>query len=200
MDSDDDSKEEIIDDLTVALHLDAIQYDPKSKQYKITLSGVQLTYLDIENDTLSLNVPLDRLQRIKTPTYNAEIYTAKATKSVDSDLSHHSHNEADIDEITGIILNENGHHFNDDVDDKRQKQKQKQQNSQIIALKKLKRQNVITEWAQICKKYKGILSEQPIITKNGCLTRITFLMKHYSQWICYKDKHFKSQQLPKVVV
>eukprot|EP01084_Bolivina_argentea_P130454 230287_1 len=234
----DSSDEEPIDELTVALHLDSIGYDSKNGEYEIELSAVQLTYLDIKNNIVRLKIPSHRLQRIRTPTFNAttfDEYTIKQKykkqmNEIKSDASKESDKESDdpnLDEITGIILAENDNNNNnggrDSDDEKREHEiitpitppkysddekreheiitpitppKYSERNKRFeridnIDIKPLNKDIVITEWNKINSN-----NNNEIITKDGCFKRIIFILKYYTQWITYKDKYFKSQDLP----
>eukprot|EP01084_Bolivina_argentea_P130453 230286_1 len=211
----DSSDEEPIDELTVALHLDSIGYDSKNGEYEIELSAVQLTYLDIKNNIVRLKIPSHRLQRIRTPTFNAttfDEYTIKQKykkqmNEIKSDASKES-DDPNLDEITGIILAENDNNNNnggrDSDDEKREHEiitpitppKYSERNKRFeridnIDIKPLNKDIVITEWNKINSN-----NNNEIITKDGCFKRIIFILKYYTQWITYKDKYFKSQDLP----
>lgn len=252
----DESDEDVIDDLTVALHLDAIEYDSKNQEYEIQLSKVRLVHLDLKNDTIRLKVPFHRLQRIKTPTYNAESYSNNnlnikfkpkhvrhtlsnasiissspkpSLKSPTSDKSHQSDHEHDHDELNGndpnldeIVAMVNNEDFKSDEqeqdilskhdDEKNEnaiKTPQRPRNlNKNIDIKPLKKQTIIKEWTAICKKYpisnaantdpNQAQTPIPVITKDGCFSRIVFILKNYTKWILHKEKTFKSKDLPKV--
>ena len=226
--------------MTVAMHLDSIDYDSKNQEYEIQLSKVKLIHLDIKNDIIRLKVPFHRLQRIKTPTYNAELYTTvsnkapnhhktpKSPKTPSSDISHKSDediiaNDPNLDEIMMItkdnvddddkdeedyksdqheqqVLNDDEKRENEIITPKRPKNMDKN-----IDIKPLKKSLVIKEWNEICKKHPisntsldPNSTQIPIITKEGCFARVVFILKTYTRWISYKDKHFKSESLPKV--
>lgn len=82
-----ESDEDIIDDLTVAMHLDSIKYDPNTLNYEIQLSSVQLVHLDTENDIIRLKIPSHRLQRMRTALHNAEPTSTSSPFPVNAPLN-----------------------------------------------------------------------------------------------------------------
>jgi len=245
--ADDFSEEEVIEDLTVAMH-----FDSNTHEYEIQLSSVQLTHLDLKNNIVRLKVPSHRLQRIKTPTYNAEAYVAdlpiKSTRhngtistpihddayQSDHDNLHHDDHDDEDDEDEHMEHQLNHQQQAAILDDKKADDEEQNaydhdyksnepeieilnnehKRSELatpkrpaninanVEIKALKKHVVVKEWKEICKKYPlyqldPISTEVPVITKQGCFSRIIFILKYYTRWILYKDKHFKSQKLPK---
>jgi len=239
-----ESEDDIIDDLTVALHLDSIKYDTNTLEYEIQLSSVKLIHLDIDKDLVRLRIPSHRLRRIKSALHNAEpldcpsnsipsitklnsntaklSYKRRSSASPQSDLSQFELSpDPNLDDIVftkngdGLDLEESDRsdqeqpadsiadHSDDDEDEKRSFDKEvvTPQIMQPVEVAPLRRQEVVSEWSDILREHRSDSSnradEAVIVSKGGSFARICFVLKMYSRWMLYNDKHFQSQKMTK---